>query len=435
MNILMMTNTYLPHVGGVARSVEAFSEKYHELGHKVMIVAPNFDGADDSMSKAEVVRLPAIQNFNGSDFSVVLPISSFFTNVIERFKPDVVHSHHPFLIGSTALRLAVLYGFPHVFTHHTMYEQYTHYVPGDSKRMRSFAKRLSTHYANLCDHVIAPSESIAKLLLQREVKAPISVIPTGVKLERFKAGDVSQFKADKNIPENAFVVGHLGRLAEEKNLPYLADAICLFLRQQPKAYALIVGEGPAHERICDSFVESGVADRVVMLGIIEGDEFASAYRSMDVFAFASKSETQGMVLTEAMAAGVPVIGLDAPGVREVLKDKQNGRLLLDASIEQFATTLGEFAALSKVAKERYRKGALATAEEFSLDNSARKALSLYQSLIDADVKHRYGQHDVWSGLLPLISTEWELLKTYIESAGGAALGTHSEADTEQQTGD
>jgi glycosyltransferase involved in cell wall biosynthesis len=113
-------------VGGVARSVEAFSEKYHELGHKVMIVAPNFDGADDSMSSAEVVRIPAIQNFNGSDFSIVLPISSLFSNEIERFKPDVVHSHHPFLIGSTALRLAALHGFPHVFTHHTMYEQYTH---------------------------------------------------------------------------------------------------------------------------------------------------------------------------------------------------------------------------------------------------------------------------------------------------------------------
>lgn len=434
MNIVMMTNTYLPHVGGVARSVAAFSEKYIELGHKVMVVAPDFEGEDDSTSPVEVVRIPAIQNFNGSDFSVVLPISSLFSNTIQRFKPDVIHSHHPFLIGSTASRVAALHGYPHVFTHHTMYEQYTHYVPGDSPRLQSFAKRLATHYANLCDQVIAPSESIAELLVKREVKTPISVVPTGVKLERFSGGDVAQFRDANGIPQNAFVVGHLGRLANEKNLPYLAEAIGHFLCKNSSAYCLMVGEGPAREAVSRIFEASGVAERVVMLGIIDGEEFVSAYRSMDVFAFASKSETQGMVLTEAMAAGVPVVGLDAPGVREVLNDQHNGRLLFDVEAQTFGDVLNEFSQLSKTERDNYQKGALATAEEFSLDNSAKKALDIYQSLIDADVKHRHGNHDLWSGLLPLIEAEWELVKTYAESAGGAILKTRSKADTEQTPG-
>ena len=147
MRILMMTNTFTPHVGGVARSVESFTASYRKLGHHVLVVAPEFDNMPSE--ETDVVRIPAIQNFNGSDFSVVLPIPSNLRSAVEAFEPEIVHSHHPFLIGSTALRLARQYSLPIVFTHHTMYEKYTHYVPGDSKTLKRFVINLSTRYANL----------------------------------------------------------------------------------------------------------------------------------------------------------------------------------------------------------------------------------------------------------------------------------------------
>src|SRR3990172_3888517 len=127
MNIVMFTNTYTPHVGGVARSVEAFSGAYRRRGHRVLVVAPEF--ADQPQHEEDVVRIPAIQNFNGSDFSVVLPVPGSLDDVLDAFKPDIVHAHHPFLLGNTAVRVARFRELPLVFTHHTLYEQYTHYVP------------------------------------------------------------------------------------------------------------------------------------------------------------------------------------------------------------------------------------------------------------------------------------------------------------------
>ena len=146
MNILMMTNTCTPHVGGVARSVERFTSEYRRRGHRVLVVAPIFENMPSQ--EVDVVRIPAIQHFSGSDFSVVLPIPAFLISAVEAFEPDIVHSHHPFLVGGTALRIAHLHETPLVFTHHTMYEQYTHYVPGNSAVLKRFVIKLTTSYAN-----------------------------------------------------------------------------------------------------------------------------------------------------------------------------------------------------------------------------------------------------------------------------------------------
>ena len=254
MNILMMTNTYLPHVGGVARSVHTFSEEYRKLGHNVLIVAPEFtelESSDAPVSEANVVRLPAIQRFNGSDFSVRLPLLSSFDERLTQFAPDIVHSHHPFLVGDTALRFAAGEGLPAVFTHHTLYEQYTHYVPFDSPGLKQFAIELGTRFANLCDGVIAPSESIAALIRQRGVESPIRVVPTGIDLKAFGGGNGGAFRRAKNIPNDALVIGHVGRLAPEKNLTYLARAVSLFMTDHAESHFLVVGAGPSEGAIRD----------------------------------------------------------------------------------------------------------------------------------------------------------------------------------------
>jgi len=171
----MMTNAFTPHVGGVARSVQAFTDGYRKRGHWVLVVAPEYENMPEK--EADVIRIPAIQHFNGSDFSVILPIPGFLTSAIEKFRPDIVHAHHPFLIGETALRLAHIHELPLVFTHHTMYEQYTHYVPADSRSLKRFVINLSTGYANLCDPVFAPSESVASTLINRGIEVVSIEVP------------------------------------------------------------------------------------------------------------------------------------------------------------------------------------------------------------------------------------------------------------------
>jgi glycosyltransferase involved in cell wall biosynthesis len=417
MRILMMTNTFTPLVGGVARSVEVFTAEYRKHGHRVMVVAPVFEGMPSD--EEDVIRVPAIQHFNGSDFSVVLPIPGFLTSAIEAFAPDIVHSHHPFLIGATALRVAHMNELPLVFTHHTMYEQYTHYVPGDSQALKRFVVELSTSYANLCDRVFAPSESVASVLRARGVVAPIAIVPTGVELKRFAGGAGSGLRTAMGIPQDAVVVGHVGRLAPEKNLRFLAEAVAAFLHSDPRARFLVVGAGPSEPEIREIFSRLGVAGRLHMTGTLEGDSLIDAYFAMDFFAFASKSETQGMVLTEAMAARVPVVALDASGVREVVSDRRNGRILASENVEDFASALRWLSSLPAEDLRRLQQGARDTAEAFSLGRSADKALAHYRDLREQTFVQRHEAYDTWAAAGRLIETEWDLLKGVTRAAGAA----------------
>ena len=170
MNILFFSNTGPPFVGGVERSLRSFAEEFRRLGHRVIMVIPEFKNAEKK--EDDIIRVPAIQKFNGSDFSVPLPIPVALAKHLDDFVPHVIHSHHPFLLGDTALRIAAKHKIPVFFTHHTFYEQYTHYVPGDSPVFKRFIVALSTGYANLCDCVIAPSVSVKEEIQRRGVEVP-----------------------------------------------------------------------------------------------------------------------------------------------------------------------------------------------------------------------------------------------------------------------
>ncbi|MFT4993832.1 MAG: 1,2-diacylglycerol 3-alpha-glucosyltransferase [Paraglaciecola sp.] len=423
MNILMMTNTYLPHIGGVARSVEAFSRYYREQGHKVLIIAPEFP--QTPVNEKDVIRIPAIERFNGSDFSVVLPIPHFLGEEIDAFEPDIVHSHHPFLVGSTARLVAKSYNLPLVFTHHTMYEQYSHYVPGDAETLKRFAVKLATSYANMCDQVFAPSQSIAQILIKRRVQVPIEVIPTGVDLSEFTQGSGAGFREILAIPEDAFIVGHLGRLAPEKNLEYLSQAVLKCMQKEPRAHFLLVGKGPSEHALRQTFEQAGLTKRLHCVGFLEQPFLASAYQAMDVFVFSSQSETQGMVLSEAMAVSVPVVALDAPGVRELVADNKNGRLLsAQASSEEFADILHGFIDLPDDKRQVFRQAARTTAQAYSLAVCAEKALNLYQNLLGKGYVHRHHEHQLWTDTLHLIKAEYDILKGIVKA--GVHAFTHDD---------
>jgi 1,2-diacylglycerol 3-alpha-glucosyltransferase len=428
-NVLILTNTFTPHVGGVARSVEAFSAEYRKRGHRVLVVAPAFP--DMPRDEVDVVRINAIQNFNGSDFSVALPVHPELTECIDAFGADIVHAQHPFLLGITALRLARHRGLPLVFTHHTLYDQYTHYVPGDSSALKRFAIELGTRYANLCDHVFAPSESIQTLLQQRGVTTPIDVVPTGVRLENFAKGDGRALRRQMGIPETAFVVGHLGRLAPEKNLEFLTRAVTKFIKRNNRAHFLLIGTGPSEGAIRDTFARAGLESQLHLPGILQQQPLADALHAMDVFAFASTSETQGMVLTEAMAAGLPVVALDAPGAREVVNDGINGRLLPEkASSAAFAAALAWVARRSPEQLRDLQQAARATAAAFSIPRTADKSLACYTALESRSTVDATRGESGWEDVMTFVRTEWDILKT-MARASDAALGTHLFTEPEE----
>lgn len=421
MRICIFTNTFLPHVGGVARSVRTFLEDYRRAGHRVLVIAPEFpEGPAPRAIERSVERVPAWQKFNGSDFSVSLPLGPALRQRVADFRPDIIHAQHPFLLGDSALRLGAMQGVPVVFTHHTLYEQYTHYVPLASAPLQAFVSELATRFANCCQGVIAPSESLARLMADRGVASPVRVIPTGIDTRAFAKADREPWRRRLGLPADAVLIGHVGRLAVEKNLPFLGEALSRCLAREKRARVLIVGDGPARADLEGVLRDRGLLERVHFAGQLTGRTLREAYAAMDLFAFSSQSETQGMVLVEAMAAGCPVIALDASGSRDVVRDRVNGRLLAGTATEEAMARALVRAVRDPALRESWARAARGTAEGFDRRLSARQALGFYRELIaehrvrartDADVIEEW-----WQQVKDRVAIEGRLISDKVAAA-------------------
>lgn len=430
MKILMMTNTYAPIVGGLEKSIQSFSDEFRAKGHEVKIVAPEFPNMPPH--EKDVIRVPALEKFVGTNFSVSLPLPELISNLVEEYKPDIVHSHHPFLIGGLALRLCGQKNIPLVFTYHTMFEYYKDHFGMDHETIQKFVVDLAAGYANMVDQVIVPSESVRALLKERNITTPMEVVPTGIDVKKF-APVASSYRKKNRIPKNAFMVGHVGRLAPEKNLNFLMEAVAEFLRQEKKAIFLVVGSGPSERDMKKVLRRWNVEKRVRFAGILKGRRLIEAYHAMDAFVFASKSETQGMVVAEAMAAGLPVVALDAAGVREVVVDRHNGRLLNEESRKKFASALLWCSSRNQKQWADMRDNALKTAHTFSLEACAIKALMVYKKTVRRH--HPYGQEDIskWEALVGRFKTEVDILSNLGRAAASAIVqSVVSEASTKER---
>src|SRR4030042_1879903 len=419
MNILMMTNTYFPLVGGLEQSVHSFSEAFRSLGHEVLIVTPAFGGAP--LWEPGVIRIPAFQKFGGTVFSVNFPISGLLKRYMKEFVPDMVHSHGPFFMGDFALRLSRQHAIPLVFTYHCMFEQYVHCWPGQNEGVKRFMVKLAAGYANLVDQVITPSESVKDILLKRGVKTPMEVIPTGVDAQRFSKGNRIAFREQNQIPPDALVVGHAGRLAPEKNLEFLTNCLVELLKKDPRVHALIGGLGPSQNLIKDAFRAAGLEKRLHLTGVLRYQDLVDAYFAMDVFAFASLSETQGIVLIEAMAAGVPVVALDAPGAREVVKDYHNGRLIKEMDQQSFVDALIWVLSRAPEELQTIKQIVRMTVQKYPIKSAAQHMLEIYDKIrsrrsISLGKKNSSRYLILWR-----MKAEWDICSNYIKSVVTSVL--------------
>jgi 1,2-diacylglycerol 3-alpha-glucosyltransferase len=380
MRIAMFTNSYVPTLSGVTRSIVSVRQMLLDRGNEVLVVAPQQQ--DAPRDEPGVIRMPSIPPLTANEIPVALPLIGFLTSKLDEFEPTVIHAHHPFFLGNTALRVGATRNLPVLFTHHTMYEYYAHYLPGIPEAVAHLASRLATEFANRCHTVIAPSESVAEILRQRGVATAVKVIPTGIDTAAFARGDRAAGRRRSNLRPEALVVGYVGRLAAEKNLDFLLTALATALDRVPDGQVLIVGDGPIRAQLQTLVVDLGIADRVRFTGALAGQELADAYRSLDVFAFCSQSETQGMVLAEAMAAGVPVVALDAVGAREIVRDGVNGHLVARANPYEFAASVAALLNAIPEQRERLASAARQSAQGYSLAACTDRLMQLYRHAQD-----------------------------------------------------
>lgn len=415
MNVLMLTNVYTPQIGGVTRSVQQYQEELRRQGHHVLVVAPDYD--ENPESEEGVIRIPAIPRFYLDVYSLPIPSLTLVLPQVRDFQPDIVHVHHPFLLGSTGQLIAADLNVPMVYTHHTRYSAYIETKTNIPRPMEEGIVELIVGFCDLSDGVVAPSEGIRQLLKLRGVTSRIEVIPTGVELDRFATANGDRFRQKHSISSETFVVGHVGRLSPEKNTPFLTRAVAAFLKEHPQAKFVVVGDGPSRAEMEQDLKQAGLKEQCLFVGFLEGEKLTDAYASFDVFAFASHSETQGMVLAEAMAAGAPVVAVNATGVQDFLEDGINGRMIDSDDEASFAAGLKSVLDASPEERKQLREGALKSAEEASQPRCTRKMVEFYQELIAETPRTT---HTEWDRLLKRWEASWELWRIRTQALATAA---------------
>jgi glycosyltransferase involved in cell wall biosynthesis len=322
--VALFTNNYLPFCGGVTISVETLRRGLEAAGHEVWVFSPRF--APTGEDAPRVVRYPSIPATTYPEFALAVPYSRRIARLVATLDFDVFHAHHPFLLGPAARRLARRRGRPLVFTYHTRYEKYAHYVPLPLRLVEASAVRLSARFAARADAVIAPSSVIRDGLRARGVRAPIAVVPTGIDLARFRPGDRGAARAALGVPEDAPTVLYVGRLDREKSVDRVLLAFERAASTLPAARLLLVGQGTEGQRLRRLAAVLPARDRIRFLGVRAHDTLPQCYQAADLFLFASETETQGLVLAEAAACGLPAVAVSAPGCDEVVRDGETGIL-------------------------------------------------------------------------------------------------------------
>jgi len=333
MRVGLFTNNYLPFRGGVTTAVETLREGLEAQGHRAWVFAPASRAPHDD--PAFVFRYPSVPAPTYPGFAVPLPFSRRWSRAARELDLDIFHAQHPFLLGVTARRLARSQGRPLVFTYHTRYEKYAHYVPLPEPLVASLAVRLASRFAGSADLVIAPSARIAESLADLGVRAPIAVVPTGVPLDLFRPGDRGEARQRLGLDEDAPLCLYVGRLDREKSVERVIDAFGSIALVVSGARLLLVGQG-SHETALRRLAGASPARSAIRFaGSVAREELPPYYQAADLFLFASETETQGLVLAEAHACGLPAVAVRASGVDEVVRDGETG-LLTKAEVEELA---------------------------------------------------------------------------------------------------
>jgi glycosyltransferase involved in cell wall biosynthesis len=326
-------------LGGVPTAVETIRRSLEILGHHVVIVAPRMGGASDE--GRAVVRVPAVPAPTYPDFALPMPLGAALTRRLLALDLDVLHAHHPFLLGASARRLARTSGRPFVFTNHTLYDRYAHYVPLPRGMVARGALRWSVRFADTADLVLTPSDFVAHRLRAQGVRPPIEVIPTGIDLDQFRPGGCAAARRLLGFGPDERLLLYVGRLDREKNLEFLTDAVARV--REPGVRFVLVGRGTQAESLRRLASVRGLGDRVEFRGGVAPDRLPAYYRAANVFVFASTTETQGLAVLEAMACGLPVVAVRASGIEEVVTDGVSG-LLVPEDAEAFAAAVDQILA-------------------------------------------------------------------------------------------
>jgi len=372
MNIAFFSESYKPYLSGVTNSIETLKNGLENIGHKVMVFSPSYPGAKPMPNVYRFPSLPA--PYPG--YRLTIPVPGKYLGLLRESNIDVIHSHSPYQLGLLSMHYAKKLKVPFVLTMHTMLGKYMHYVPLiPDKLLDLISSRYLKGFCNRCDRVIVPTQKVKEQLSSIGISSKIEIIPTGIDLSLTAAANPSGIRGKYGIPDGAKLLIFVGRLAKEKNLAFLLKAFELTRSRNNNVYLILAARGPMEAEL-----KVAAPKNVIFAGEISYPKVLDYYAASDIFVFSSLSETQGLVLAEAMASGIPQVAVNAEGVSDIVKDGITG-FLTPPSIEEFSKKalelLGDrdlWTTMSKASKDTARA-------VYSKELFARKIELIYKSVI------------------------------------------------------
>lgn len=382
MKMGLFTDTYYPQINGVATSVLMLKKNLESMGHRVYVFTttdPKAEGKDKN-----VYRVPSIPFISAR--RVGLFYNPRLARFIKKLGLDVIHTHTEFSLGIFGRAMAKELNIPFLHTYHTIYEDYTHYI-GKLGVFDPIAKmavrKISINFCSSADKVIVPTNKVKDLLLSYNLKQDISIIPTGIELNKFSkynysSNIVKNLRASLGIGERDKVLLYIGRIAKEKNIEEILITIKSYLKDREDIKFVLIGDGPEKSILEDKVKELGIDDQTIFSGERPWNEIGIYYQMGDVFVSSSQSETQGLTYIEALASGVPVVAKADKCLNGVLEDNVNGYSFNNR--EGFIRALDSIL-YNQLKRERLSLGAIKSARRFSAQYFAYTIEKLYEEML------------------------------------------------------
>ncbi|MDD5649958.1 MAG: glycosyltransferase [Candidatus Nanoarchaeia archaeon] len=377
MKIAMFTDTFMPNINGIVTSVRNSSINLAKKGHKIYIftVKPKDKKFITKLGKnIKIFYYNPINLINYPDFQLVLPRLADMITKIRQIKPDVIHIHTPSFLGWSALLISKMFKIPVVSTYHTLLPDFLKYLPIPNLDNSKTAKKLTWDYTksfyNRCNLVTTPSIAMKEELRKNGIKKPIVFLSNGVDLNKFK---FLKMKKSGNI------ILHVGRIGYEKNIDVLIKAFNEVLKINKDARLVIAGDGPYLEELKNLTKKLKINKKVKFLGRVNYDELPKLYCSSDVFVTASTVETEGIVILEAMACGLPIIGVNKLAIPTIVKNGKNGFVIEPGDYKNIAKYIIEILK-NKEERDKFGKESIKVADKYSLNQVIKQLERIYKNL-------------------------------------------------------
>lgn len=383
----MISDVYFPRVNGVSTSIQTFAKALQASNHEVHLIAPAY--ATEMADEDWITRVASRKIvFDPEDYLMRWSALMACIPTLQQQGYDVVHVHTPFMAHYAGLKIAKALNVPIVETYHTFFEDYLHhYLPWIPRWIAvKLARQISKRQCQQVDQIISPSQPMQAVLRAYGIQKPIQVIPTGLEQSRFVPGDGSAFRAKYDIPADRPMLLYVGRVAYEKNIHFLIEVVRLVKEEYPEVLLLITGEGPAEASLKTLVRDYGLQQQVRFLGYLDREVGLNAcYQAADVFVFSSKSETQGLVLLEAMAQATPVVAIAELGTASVLVNEQGALIAQDNEID-FAERIQSLLLNSKRREMLGQAGKAYVQRDWSAEVQAEKLVLSYQTLLETHAR-------------------------------------------------